>query len=625
MFTITLPIVKPILKKFRLQIAFLILISVLLGVVPTIQSLLESGVVDVVDNLLENENEQQDLENLLSEEVTIFSESRFDETDLNLRIAFRILRGINLATTFLFYFLIALFGLILSILSKRIIENISQNVFSRLRTAGFQKSLEIDPSNLPSLPNVAGQYAEAIQRGASNITGTYDYMLEAGQQLFSLLTTLYIISAQSLVFVVCCLVLVVGQVIVSIVQARRLESKRKLLDKRLKELTGRTDDILSKREIILAYEQQENYAEKIDLIGRDYASLNRELHVREEVFKGFSKLITDYGRIIILFIALVLALYLDRNAISSIGDAYFLIAVYVRIFVPASNLLNRYDRIRRSESVATTYLEVLDYKKPARILPKLSPAKEMENNGIKFVDVSFRYSPESKLVLKNCNFEIPAQKTTIILGPSGCGKTTIARILLGFWPIENGTITVNGVNINNWSPEALRIKMSYVSQGDHIVDDTVRDNLAWGYSRKGILDQDMLDVLKDVHVLRDGNSKILDVRAKELSTGQKQRLSFARMLLDESEILIIDEPLTGVDIFTMQDILPQLTGVFQHPQKTVIMISHRVAFTAFADNIIIMNHDGSVAEQGNPKDLREKKDSVFGKLYSAAINELAVS
>jgi ABC-type multidrug transport system fused ATPase/permease subunit len=168
--------------------------------------------------------------------------------------------------------------------------------------------------------------------------------------------------------------------------------------------------------------------------------------------------------------------------------------------------------------------------------------------------------------------------------------------------------------------------MSYVSQGDHIVDDTIRDNLSWGFSKTGSISPERMRDIIDVVAINTSNKggDILDLLAKDLSIGEQQRLSIARMMLDESEIVIMDEPLAGVDVFTIRDLLPHLTRLLRERNHTVVMISHRLAFAGCADHVVVLNGIGEVVEQGAPKDLI-LSNGVFASLHEAAVAELSLT
>lgn len=634
MLGLTLPIFKSRLRHHIWKLIFLGILSLMLGVVPTLKSEIESGVLQQINNTVRSTGRELPPTPTATKRGEVFSEplERFSggqasgQEGIPERLAKLIFRNITLGFAILVYLLIAVVALVIELGSKAVQAAIGKDLFSRLRGEGMRRGLLTDPSDLPALQNVAGQYSMAIQQGASTVSNTYGYMLDAGQHIFALITTIVLVATKSWVFALFVLTLVLGQVVISIFQARRLANKRIELDRTRNNLMGRTDDILSKREILVAYEQQDEYAKKLDNITEEYAEIERKLEVGEQKYRGLSELLTDYGRMLTLLLALALAVYFGQSAISNIGDAYFLISIYVRIFVPASSLLMRYDSIRRSQATSKTFLDLLQLGEPdyhKETLPKTSPDWR-EGCDIRFSEVTFGYDPikDARAVLNDCTFTFPAGKTTLMLGPSGSGKTTVARLLLKLWPVRSGSIEIGGYDISQISPQEVRAHMSYVSQGDHIVEDTIQENLSWSYSKNGITPERMREVLVLVGVVTPhGFDDILRVPAKELSIGQQQRLSIARMMLDESEIVIMDEPLAGVDVFTIRDLLPHLTRLLKERNHTVIMISHRLAFAGCSDHVVVLNSKGKVEEEGTPRDLFQKAGE-FAALHAASVAQL---
>jgi len=634
MLKLTFPIVKSTLVKSKLSIFALIILSVLLGVVPTLKSELESGIINQIDKFSRGTISSTSLSDAIHEPLERFSEiSKEKEADLSQRAVYFILSlfvNIPLIAGVAVYLVIALLSYIIEIMNSTVKTGISRNIFVELRGEGLRKGLRADPSNLPSLPNVPGQYATAIHQGATNITTTYGYILEAGQYLFALTTILIIVYTKSMAFALCCLVLVVAQVVISIIQARNLGKRRRDLDRKRNDLVARTDEILTKREIIVAYDQQQKFEHRLDTLSLDYASVDRRLDIWEQVYGGGSQFVSDFGRIAVLCLGLVIIILTNKSGLSNIGDAYFMLSIYTRMFVPVANLLMRYDSIKRSEATSKTYLDILSYEPPQ---VKSSPenvsetAKPSKNVIIQFDNVSFSYgkSDSAPLILSNSSFVVPKNSTTLILGRSGCGKSTIARILLGFWAIKKGHVMLDGRNLNEYTPEELRLKMSYVSQTDHFVDDTIQENLSWGQTKAEITETRMLETLRSVDIINmSDDASILRLPAKNLSLGQQQRLSVARMLLDESDIVIVDEPLAGVDVFTFREMLPMLKEVFTRHNRTFIMFSHRLSFAAYANHVIVLGEQGKVQEHGSPLELLAKVNGVFRQLVNAAKSEIDV-
>lgn len=631
MLRLTYPFLKKRLSSHKSELLVLGLLSLMLGVVPTLKSELESGVVQEINRAVQ----PADFGSASALRPGLFNIplERFNRNMSNPqegvpeRLAGALFRNVTLGWAVLAYLVIALVVFGIELGSKAIQAFVSKDLFATLRGVGMRRGLLTDPSDLPPTKNVAGHYAVAIQTGATNVGETYGYILDAGQHIFALVTTIVLVATKSWIFALFAVVIALGQVLISVWQARKLAKDRTELDCTRNNLVGRTDDILSKREILVAYEQQDNYAKTLDELTDGYAEVGRKLAVSEQVFNGLSQLLSDYGRILILILALALALLLGQSSISNIGDAFFLISIYVRIFVPSSNLLMRYDSIKRSEATSKTFLDVIE--SGAHEISSNGDTEEPEwlpNRDIQFSNVTFRYSPDdARDVLSSCTFRIPAGKTTLILGPSGSGKTTIARLLLKFWPVTKGSLSLGGRDNKEYSPHRVRAHMSYVSQGDHIIDDSIQDNLSWSCPKDDEGLKRMVKTLDAVKMFTPYSAEgKLGIRANDLSTGQKQRLSIARMMLDESEIVIMDEPLAGVDVFTISDLLPHLSSLLRQRNNTVVMISHRLAFAGHADHIVVLSSEGQIEEEGTPKELTIR-NGVFASLHKAAELEITLS
>ncbi len=628
----TLPHVSATIRAHKRTLLLLALSSSLLGISPVLQSELVSGLIDAFNKILRQPiNPYETFLDILRMPLHRFDSPDYSGNDLARKLAYYVFSGITFGWALLFFLIITLASSAIAFGASYFRSAIKRQVFVSLRGKAMRKGLETDPAQLPSLTNAAGQYASAIQQGAINVTNTYAGLLQALQTATSLATTIWLVATKSLEFGAGCLILVMGQVIISVAQARRLKDRREQLDRTRNELLARTDDILSKREILLAYEQDANYGEKLDVTSRSYADVERNLDVGEAWFDFFTSLLTSYGQVIVLAIAVFVAIALGDRGVSTIGDAYFILAIYAGMSSSARSLLVQYDSIRRSEATSKTFLYVIAGCPSSAATP--APVSESNRewldsgNAIEFKTVCFAYpSDRKRKILMNTTFHAPLNKTTLVVGKSGCGKTTIGRILLGFWPIESGSVAVLGRDLGEYSGRQLRDKMSYLAQADYIVDDSVRENLLWAHSGNGAppSDSEMLDVLRSLGVVTDVmDPSILGKVARDLSIGQQQRLSLARLLLDTSEISVLDEPLAGVDVFTFAELLPKFADVLRSGTRSSIIFSHRLTYASLADHVIVLGDQGEVLEQGYPPYLLNS-GGVFCSLYRAALSELSL-
>lgn len=588
-----------------------------MGVVPTLKSELEAGVVQSLAEWMDGGQQGALWETRLSR----FEEGARTDSELG-RLAALLFSKVALGQALLVFAALGLLGIGLEIGSAKATSWFGKEIFRRLRAEGLQRALATSSDSHAEKHNAPGQFAMAIQQGATNAQSTYEYILEALQQIVAIATVVALLATRSHWLAVLCFALVGMQATISFVQARRLSAARVQMDARRNALAASTDDILSKRELILVHEREGHYGAKLDEQTRELAELDRVLSVSESKYKGLSSLMTDYGKVALLLVAVFLA-WRGDGVVQGIGDAYFIAALYMRLFVPVASLLSRYDAIRRSEATSRSYLQLLaqpagpgsSKAAPETVLPEGVDAELRE--------VSYRYPGAERPVLTDCSFTVPRGSVTMLLGPSGCGKTTIARLMLGFLQPDSGKLLLDGVDAEDLGGTRVRGMMSYVSQGDFIIDDTVRDNLSWAAPTPS--DDRIMGVLRRLRVI-DGTTgaEFLDLPARRLSVGQQQRLSLSRLLLDTAPLVIMDEPLSGVDVFTLRDVMPAVIDAIKETSRTVLIITHRVSLISSASHAVVLGQDARVVEEGEPLALLADPTSLLADLYRVSMADLRV-
>lgn len=246
---------------------------------------------------------------------------------------------------------------------------------------------------------------------------------------------------------------------------------------------------------------------------------------------------------------------------------------------------------------------------------------------IEFSHVDFSYNDagetESRKVLKDVSFSIPEGSTTAIVGPSGSGKTTICNLIARFYDVTQGSITLGGTDIREYSLDSLLSNISMVFQNVYLFNDTIRANICFG--REGVSEEDMIKAAKQARChdfimeLPDGYDTVIGEGGGTLSGGQKQRISIARAILKDSPIIILDESTASIDPENEHLIQEALTELSR--DKTVIIIAHRLATIEAADQILVVD-DGRIAERGRHEELLRNggKYAGFVKIRQEAEN-----
>jgi ATP-binding cassette subfamily B protein len=231
------------------------------------------------------------------------------------------------------------------------------------------------------------------------------------------------------------------------------------------------------------------------------------------------------------------------------------------------------------------------------------PAEVAGLNGtVEFRNLCFTYGNDP--ILKDISLAIPAGSRIGIVGPIGSGKSTLVRLIARLYPVPDGMLFIDGIDINRLPLRLLRETIGYIPQESLLFSRTIRDNIAFGNesaSDDSVIEAARLASLSaDVDRFPDGYSTMVGERGITLSGGQKQRTAIARALIKNPAILILDDPLSAVDAGTEEAILKELAGYYG--SRTVIIISHRLSALQDCDTIVVL-HQGAVVEQGKHGEL----------------------
>ncbi|AWP27843.1 ABC transporter ATP-binding protein [Paenibacillus sp. Cedars] len=259
------------------------------------------------------------------------------------------------------------------------------------------------------------------------------------------------------------------------------------------------------------------------------------------------------------------------------------------------------------------YLEIMETDPEIADAPDAVSLSSVRGD-IRFEGVTFGYE-SSRTILNNIHLSVRAGETVAFVGPSGAGKTTICSLLPRFYEVEQGSITVDGIDIRDVQLRSLRKHIGIVQQDVFLFSGTIRDNIAygdlhatdhqiWEAARRASLD----DLIRS---LPDGMETIIGERGVKLSGGQKQRLSIARMFLKNPPILILDEATSALDTETEAQIQKSLAEL--SVGRTTLVIAHRLTTIQSADRIIVVNSDG-IAEQGTHQELIHS-GGVYSRLH----------
>ena len=237
------------------------------------------------------------------------------------------------------------------------------------------------------------------------------------------------------------------------------------------------------------------------------------------------------------------------------------------------------------------------------------------NSSIKFKEVDFKYAGNESMILENINLEIKKGQTIAIVGKSGAGKTTLSDLIPRFYDPYNGNIFIDNNDVKDYSLKSLRSLIGIVTQNIILFNDSIKNNIAYG--SKNANDKELTNALKSANLydlvskLDRGINTIIGENGIKLSGGEKQRLSIARALVKNPQILILDEATASLDSESEKKVHNAIDNVIK--DRTVIVIAHRLSTIINADKIIVMDK-GRIVEQGNHLELINL-DGIYKKLY----------
>lgn len=378
-------------------------------------------------------------------------------------------------------------------------------------------------------------------------------------------------------------------------------------------LNGHIEEVYSGLNVVKAYNGKKESDKKFDEYNQKVCEANRKSQFLSGIMQPIMNFIGNFGYVAVCIVGAVLTM----NNIISFGVIIAFIT-YVRLFTnPLSQIAQSMTSLQSTAAASERVFEFLDEKEMA---DQSKINKTLDKNNVKgkieFDNVVFQYDNNDKPTIKNFTATAePGQKIAIV-GPTGAGKTTMVNLLMKFYDINSGDIRIDGVSTKELSRENIHSLFTMVLQDTWLFEGTVKENII--YNQKNVSDERVKEVCKEVgldHFIRTlpkGYNSYLSEN-DSVSAGQRQLLTIARGMIQDSPFLILDEATSNVDTRTEE--LVQVAMDKLTEGRTSFIIAHRLSTIKNADLILVMK-DGNIVEQGNHEQLMAK-NGAYAELYNS--------
>lgn len=358
-----------------------------------------------------------------------------------------------------------------------------------------------------------------------------------------------------------------------------------------------------------AFTNANKESEKFEKGNEEFVSISRKAYKAMGQFHSTTTFITDIFNVIIVIAG---GIFLFNGKIE-FGD-YSAFIVSVNLFInPVNTLIRFMESFQNGVSGFERFIEILDmHPEQDR---KDAVAVDRVNGEIEFKNVTYSYSDKTDDVLNNVSFKVKKGTTYALVGPSGGGKTTICHLIPRFYNIEDGVISVDGIDINTVTCESLRKNIGIVQQDVYLFNSSIKENILYG--RLDATFDEVVEAAKRANIhdyimtLPEGYDTVIGERGVKLSGGQKQRLCIARVFLKNPPILILDEATSALDNATEIMIQQSLDELCKG--RTTIVVAHRLSTIKNADKIAVVS-GGKICEEGTHEQLIVN-DGIYAKLY----------
>jgi ABC-type multidrug transport system, ATPase and permease components len=511
-------------------------------------------------------------------------------------------------------FILYLISMVFSYIQQVLMTGVNQNVTYNLRKAISEKIHRMPLKYFES--NTTGEILSKVTNDVDTISQSLEQSLSQAVSSFTMLIGVIVmmLTISPLMTLVAILIVPLAAVLMGTMIGKS-QKHFQIQQEYLGILNGSIEETYTGHDIVNLYNNKEEASKEFDKTNEILYDSAWKSQFLSGMMQPIMQFIGNLGYVVVS----ILGGYLALKGTIAIGDILSF-TQYVRTFMqPIAQAAQITTMLQSLAAAAERVFEFIDEKEEVKETNKNIDLNKIKGT-ITFENVKFGYNKD-KIIINNFSANIKKGQKIAIVGPTGAGKTTIVKLLMRFYDVDSGEIKIDNYNIKDFKRNDLRNMFGMVLQDTWLYNDTIKENIKYG--KLNATDEEIEKAAIASHVdhfirtLPDGYEMELNEESDNISAGQKQLLTIARVFLRDPKVLILDEATSSVD--TRTEILIQKAMDSLMKNRTSFIIAHRLSTIRNADLILVMDN-GDIVEQGSHEELISKK-GFYEKLYNSQFEE----